>query len=282
VDIGKSVWNLVSGKAIMDFIRHPGWATLGELVKDIAITASLIAMVAAPFAAPELAELDALEAGAEGAGAATDGAVTATETAVDTTETAGETTAEGGQSLGSIARGVNVVGNDIGLAGNAFGVVDDIGQGNYGAAALDAGFLLVPNLGSAGKAIGAIKGINSVSDAFSMIPKAMAANVGFGDDLTNLLGFGDKSAEDALETAKLVDQYNQLRDLGLDAPLAKKVIFTDGEVPALHADWNGIARNAANTSMHFGKPAAYLIDSLVSDPTNQKIQHKLHLVPDGG
>ncbi|MFZ1993528.1 MAG: hypothetical protein WAU75_05415, partial [Solirubrobacteraceae bacterium] len=54
--IGKSVWDLVSGKAVINFIEHPSWKTFGELAKDVAVTASLVAMVAAPFAAPEIAE----------------------------------------------------------------------------------------------------------------------------------------------------------------------------------------------------------------------------------
>ncbi len=292
VDIGKSVWNLVSGKAIMDFIRHPGWATLGELVKDIAITASLVAMIAAPFAAPELAELDAAEDASAALldGGAEDAATeTITETTADTTETTVETTtettegtvAEGGQSLGSVARGVNAWGNRAALAGNGFGAVDDIGQGHYGAAALDAGFMLVPNLGSTGKVIGAIKGFDSAPDFLKAIPKAVDSNQGFGDWGTNLLHLGDKSAEEALDTAKNMTFYKGLRELGIDDPLAKKIAFGE-DVPAMHVDWNGVATSAANRAMHFGKPAAYLFDSLVSDPTDQKIQHKLHLVPDDG
>ena len=286
VDIGKSVWNLVSGKAIMDFIRHPGWATLGELVKDIAITASLVAMIAAPFAAPELAELDAaedasaalLDAGAEDAATETISETTADTTVETTTE---GTTAEGGPSLGSVARGVNTWGNRAALAGNGFGVADDIGEGHYGTAALDAGFMLVPNLGSTGKVIGAIKGFDSAPDFLKAIPKAIDSDQGFGDWGTNLLHFGDKSAEEALDNAKNMIFYKGLRDLGIDDPLAKKIAFGE-DVPAMHVDWSGVATSAANRAMHFGKPAAYLFDSLVSDPTDQKIQHKLHLVPDDG
>ena len=74
--IGKSVWDLVSGKAIINFIEHPSWKTFGELAKDVAVTASLVAMVAAPFAAPELAEADAVAVGAD---AAVDGAADAAE-----------------------------------------------------------------------------------------------------------------------------------------------------------------------------------------------------------
>ena len=72
--IGKSVWDLVSGKAIINFVEHPSWKTFGELAKDVAVTASLVAMVAAPFAAPELAEADAVAVGAD---AAVDGAADA-------------------------------------------------------------------------------------------------------------------------------------------------------------------------------------------------------------
>ncbi len=293
VGIGKSFYDLLSGKAIMNFIHHPGWESLGALVKDIATVASVVAMVAAPFAAPELAEADALEAGAEGAATATETAVTTTEATVETTdatvtttettvettaETTGGATAEGGRSFGDIARGVNQVGNGTALAGNAVGVVDDVGQGHYGAAALDAGFMIAPNLGSTGKAIGAIKEVDSLPAAFKLIPQAMNANMGFGDDLTNALHVGDETAKDALENAKNISLYNGLRDVGLDAPLAKKVIFGDGEVPALHADWNSVA----NRAMHFGRPAAYAFDSLLSDPAKDKLKTHYHMVPDGG
>ena len=113
VGIGKRFYDLVSGKAIMNFIHHPGWESLGALVKDIATVASVVAMVAAPFAAPELAEADALEAGAEGAATATETAVTTTEATVETTdatvtttETTVETTAEttGGATARAVAR----------------------------------------------------------------------------------------------------------------------------------------------------------------------------------
>ncbi|HEY2658048.1 MAG TPA: hypothetical protein VGI55_19865 [Solirubrobacteraceae bacterium] len=285
VGIGKSFYDLFSGKAIMNFIDHPGWESLGALVKDIAVVASVVAMVAAPFAAPELAEADALEAGAEGAATATETAVTTTGTTVEatdatvtTTETTGETTAEGGRSFGDIARGVNQVGNGTALIGNGIGVVDDLGQGRYGAAALDAGFMIAPNLGSTGKAIGAIKEVDSLPAAFKLIPRAMNANMGFGDDLTNALHVGDDTAKEALANAKNIALYNGLRDVGLDAPLAKKVIFGDGEVPALHADWNAVASRA----MHFGRPAAYAFDSLLSDPAKDKLKSHYHMVPENG
>ena len=78
-------------------------------------------MIAAPFAAPELAELDAAEDASAALldGGAEDAATeTITETTADTTETTVETTtettegsaAEGGQSLGSVARGSQHVG----------------------------------------------------------------------------------------------------------------------------------------------------------------------------
>ncbi len=58
--------------AIANVWDHPGdLAAWGELVKDIAVTASIVAMAAAPFAAPELLEADAA---VEGAGEAAAGA----------------------------------------------------------------------------------------------------------------------------------------------------------------------------------------------------------------
>ena len=50
------------------------WATLGELVKDIAVTASLVAIVAAPFAAPELPRPTPRSVGEDAAAGAADGA----------------------------------------------------------------------------------------------------------------------------------------------------------------------------------------------------------------
>lgn len=286
-NIGKSVWDLVSGKDIIAFIEHPGWATLGTLVKDIAITASLVAMIAAPFAAPELAGLDAaedvaatlLEDGA--ADAAEDAAGDALGDAVtDTTEDA--TTDSSSSTFGNVARGVNTWGNRVSTAGNVFGVGDEVAQGHYGAAAMDAGMLLVPNLGSTGKAIGAIKGVDSFGDALALVPKAIDHAGGFGDDLANSLHVGDDAADEAVETASNVTYYKAFREFGLSDSLAKKVAFGDDEVPALHVDWNAKALNAANTANRIGKPLAGAFDKLVTEPINDEIQHKLHLVPDDG
>ena len=73
--------------------------------------------------------------------------------------------------------------------------------------------MLVPNLGSTGKVIGAIKGFDSAPDFLKAIPKAVDSNQGFGDWGTNLLHLGDKSAEEALDTAKNMTFYKGLREV---------------------------------------------------------------------
>jgi len=319
--IAHSVWDLISGKDIIAFIEHPGWDTLGTLVKDIAITASLVAMIAAPFAAPELAGLDVAEATAEGAeamgeaaagageaaaaggeGAVAEASVTsasvsadgatsvtqatasaATEDGVTTTEATAETTTEeGGTSLGSVARGVNTWGNRVAFGGNAFGVGDDIAKGDYGAAAFDAAFMVAPNLGSTGKAISAAKDINSFSDALAAVPKAVDHVQGFGDVGTNLIHVGDDSAEELAKTAENVADYKTYVASGFKPSAAKLMAFSDGEVPALHVDWSTKAVNAANLAMHVGKPLAGSFDKLVTEPAADQLKQKLHLVPADG
>jgi uncharacterized protein YukE len=270
VNIGKSVWGLISGQGLVDFIEHPGWATFGELVKDIAVTASLVAMIAAPFAAPELAELDAADDAV--AAMVGDGAEDAAADGV--ADTAGETAADSSSSLGDIARGVNTWGNRVALAGNGAGVVDDIGEGRYGAAAIDAGFMILPNVGSMPNAITAIRGFDGAGDLLESIPKAMDAAKSFGDNGADLLGIGDKAADDALKAAVNVKFYNGLRDIGVDSSLAKKIAFGD-DVPALHAD----PVSAMNRAMHLGKPLAYGIDSLVTDPGKEGVEQHFHLIP---
>jgi uncharacterized protein YukE len=270
VNIGKSVWGLISGQALIDFIEHPGWATFGELVKDIAITASLVAMIAAPFAAPELAELDAADDAV--ATMLGDGAEDAAADGV--TDTAEETAADSsGSSLGNIARGVNTWGNRVAFIGNGAGAVDDIGEGDYGAAAIDAGFMILPNVGSASKAITAIKGFDDGAGLLKSIPNGMGGAKGFGDNVADLLGVGDKAADEALEAAKNVKFYNGLRDLGVDSSVAKKIAFGD-DVPALHAN----PLSAMNRANYFGKPLAYGIDSLIDHGKEGAEQH-YHLIP---
>jgi len=141
--------------------------------------------------------------------------------------------------------------------------------------------MVAPNLGSTGKAISAAKDINSFSDALAAVPKAIDHVGGFGDVGTNLAHIGDQSADDLTETARSVANYRTYRALGDSDAVAKAKAF-EGEVPALHVDWNSKAVNAANLAMHVGKPAAYAFDSLVSDPSKELLKQKLHLVPENG
>jgi hypothetical protein len=263
--IGSSVWNLVSGKVFIAFWDHPGWSTFGEIVKDIAVTASLVAMIAAPFAAPELAEGEiALEATAEGgdaAAAAGDGA------AADS----------GGATFWSVARGVNQWGNRVALGGNGLGAVDQAGQGNWGAAGVSAAFMLAPNLGSMPKSVDDVKG--------------------FGDVVTNLFHIGDGTAETAASAAEQMRDFKLLEEWGVNGAGARSLAFPNGEPPGVLGNVNledpnavsavvkqldATAAGKAAIAMHYGKPAAYLIDSLITDPSHDAINHRLHLVPEEG
>jgi hypothetical protein len=262
--IGSSVWDLVSGKVFVEFWDHPSWATFGEIVKDVAVTASLVAMIAAPFAAPELAEgelaLDATAEGGDAAAAAGDGA------AADS----------GGATFGSVARGVNTWGNRVALGGNGLGAVDQAAQGDWGAAGVSAAFMIAPNLGS--------------------MPKSMDDVKGFGDVVTNLFKIGDGTAETAGTAAENARDFELLKEWGINTEGAKSLTIGD-EPPALLKNVNvddpaalsaaikeldAAAASKAAIAMHYGKPAAYLIDSLITDPSHDAINHRLHLEPGGG
>ena len=263
--IGSSVWNLVSGKVFVEFWRHPGWATFGEIVKDVAVTASLVALVAAPFAAPaELEAEAAIDATAEGGDAA---AAAGGGAAADTS----------GTTLGSVARGVNTWGNRVALVGNGLGVGDQAAQGQWGAAGLSTAFLVLPNLGSLPKSIDDVQGI--------------------GDRVATAFHMGDGTAESAASAAEQARDYQLLQKWGINDAGAKSLAFPDGEPPvglrgvnledpsavsAAVKQLDATAASKAAIAMHYGKPAAYLIDSLITDPSHDAINRKLHLVPEGG
>jgi hypothetical protein len=292
VGIGKSVWALASGKAIIDFIEHPGWSTFGNLLKDIAVTASLVALIAAPFAAPELLEADgAMLAGEDVAsdaagdavgdavgdgagGGAEDGASTETET-----ETASK-------SFGDYARGANTWGNRVATVATGGQAGTDAASGHWEAAALDVGFMAAPNL------IGGI-------------PKTLSIDSmrGFGDDFANALHVGDAQADEAAEAVKSLNEnqdnldfYRFLRGFDVSPGLSQKIAFTGGLPSALNnvdLDSGAAIKAAANSaneqaaataakSLHIGKPLAYGADNLVGDPSHDAVNHHYHLVPDDG
>jgi hypothetical protein len=297
VGIGTSVWALVSGKAIADFIEHPSWSTFGALLKDVAVTASLVAMIAAPFAAPELLEADA--AGLAGEDIATDaagdaladattdatadGAEDSTEGAATETETETETESK---SFGDYARGANTWGNRVATVATGGQAVTDGASGHWEAALLDVGFMAAPNL------------IGGLPKSFSI-----DSIRGFSDDATNALHVGDAQADAAADVVKGLNEnagnlsfYRFLRGFDISPELSQKIAFTDGlpegltnvdldSGAAIKAAANSANETAASTaarSLHIGKPLAYGIDNLVVDPTHDAINHHYHLVPDGG
>jgi hypothetical protein len=292
VGIGTSVWALVSGKAIVDLIEHPSWSTFGSLLKDIAVTASLVALIAVPFAAAELLEADgAMLAGEDAATDAIGDAVgdavgdAADDSAEDgvSTETEAETASK---SLGDYARGANKWGNRFGTAATGGQAVTDGASGHWEAAALDVGLMAAPNL------IGGL-------------PKTLSIDSvrGFGDDFANALHVGDAQADEAAEAVKSLsanqdnlDFYRFLRSFDVSPGLSQKIAFTDGLPSALNnvdLDSGAAIKAAANSAneeaaataakeLHIGKPLAYGVDNLVVDPTHDAINHHYHLVPDNG
>jgi hypothetical protein len=288
VGIGKSVWGLVSGKAIIDFAEHPSWSTFGTLLKDVAVTASLVALLVVPFAAPALLEADgALLAGEE---VADDAAGDALGDAVadGAGDGAGDGAADGagesGTSFGDVARGVNTWGNRVATVATGGQAVGDGASGHWGAAALDVAFMAAPNV------IGGV-------------PKSLGDIRGFGDDAADWSKVGDSQAETAAEGVKSLNEadeslsfYRFLRGFDISPELAQKVAFTGGlpaglkdvnlddgsAIKSAAATANSTYSAAAAKSLYIGKPLAYGVDSLVVDPTHDGINHHYHLVPDGG
>jgi hypothetical protein len=285
VNIGKSVWALASGKAVAEFIEHPSWSNFGKLMSDIAVTASLVALVVVPFAAPELLEADgALLAGEDVtedvagdavAGATEDGAEDTAESTVGSTE---------GKSFGDVARGVNTWGNRVATAATGANAVSEGADGHWGAALLDVGLVAAPNVvGGLPKSIGSMRGV--------------------GDDVANAFHVGDAPAESAADMVKGLQGagdsmalYRNLRSFDVSPRIAQMVAFSDGVPEALKnvnlddgaavraaADSaNASAASTASKALKIGQPVAYGVDNLIVDPTHDAVNHRLHLVPDDG
>jgi uncharacterized protein YukE len=287
ISIGKSVWNLASGKDIIAFIEHPSWATFGELVKDVAVTASLVAMVAAPFAAPELAGLDgalagaegaeAAAAGAEGAAAGAEGAAAGAEGATAGAEgaTAG---AEGGASaFGSTMRGVTTWGGRVATGGTVAGGVTDAAQGKWADVGVDAAALIVPN-------------------AMERSLPTSIDNVKYmGDNFSDALGVGDRAAESSASTFNGLKDYRELTSWGLNPRAAESLAFDkppsvlSGPARTDPAALNqaitqaqAAALKSAKVAMHVGRPAAIAFDKLVTEPATDRVKEKLSPEPAGG
>jgi hypothetical protein len=261
VGIGKSVWGLVSGKAIIDFAEHPSWSTFGTLLKDVAVTASLVALLVVPFAAPELLEAD--------------GALLAGEEVADDAA---------GDALGDVARGVNTWGNRVATVATGGQAVGDGASGHWGAAALDVAFMAAPNvIGGVPKSLGDIRGFGDDAANWDHV----------GDSQAEAAADGVKSLNEADESLSF---YRFLRGFDISPGLAQKVAFTDGlpeglkdvnlddgsAIKSAAASANSTYSAAAAKSLYIGKPLAYGVESLVVDPTHDAINHHYHLVPDGG
>jgi hypothetical protein len=265
VNIGKSVWALVSGEAVRELWDHPSWANFGKLMSDIAVTASLVALVVVPFAAPEVLEAD--------------GALLAGE---DVTEDVSEDVA--GDALADAARGVNTWGNRVATAATGGNAVSEGADGHWGAALLDVGLMAAPNVvGGAPSSIANIRGV--------------------GDDVANAFHVGDAQFDAAAETVKglqgatdSMDLYRNLRSFDVSPKIAQMVAFSDGVPDALKNvnlddgaairaavdSANSAAAGAASNALKIGQPVAYGVDNLIVDPTHDAVNHRLHLVPNDG
>jgi len=272
--IGKSVWDLVSGKAIINFIEHPSWKTFGELAKDVAVTASLVAMVAAPFAAPELAEADAVAVGADAAvdGAADAAAEGAAEGAGDAA--AGDAAGDGASTFAKGARVVSDNANRVVTAGGLTSSVSDAEQGKWGEAAVDLAFTAGPNLGH--------------------VPTGIDDVHTFGDQFSNALGIGERQADAAKEGLEGLKDFDSWQGAGLNPVAAKQISFPDGEFPtsangfdltstagrqAAIADAKAAAAKTAVRAIHIGRPVAIGFDNVVGDPSSEAIKHKVSPEP---
>jgi hypothetical protein len=266
--IGKSVWDLISGHAIENFIEHPGWASLGELVKDIAVTASIVAMIAAPFAAPELLEAD-------GAVLSEDALLEGAEAGAEAGAEGAEEGAESGMTSGEFLRGVVKYSGRVSTGGTIAGTGTDAAQGHWGAVGVDAAFLIAPNALS--------------------LPKSFDAIQGPGDSFSNALQIGDRGAERSASDFTQIQDYKILQEMGIED--AKGLAFPHGEPPPSlrNLDLNNpaavraavdqtlqTANRASATALHLGRPVANLFDNLVSDPVQDGIKHHYHLEPTGG
>jgi uncharacterized phage infection (PIP) family protein YhgE len=274
--IGKSVWDLVSGKAIINFIEHPSWKTFGELAKDVAVTASLVAMVAAPFAAPELAEADAVAVGAD---AAVDGATdAAADAAADAAGgAAGDAAGDGASTFAKGARVVSDNANRVVTAGGLTSSVSDAEQGKWGEAAVDLAFTAGPNLGH--------------------MPTGLDDVHTFGDQFSNALGAGERQADAAKEGLEGLKDFDSWQGAGLNPVAAKQISFPDGEFPtsasgfdltnlagrqAAIADAKALAAKTAARAIHVGRPVAIGFDNVIGDPSSEAIKHHVSPEPSCG
>ena len=275
--IGKSVWDLVSGKAIINFIEHPSWQTFGELAKDVAVTASLVAMVAAPFAAPEIAAGDAVAVGADAAAEGAAGAAGEAAAGAGEAAAGGTAAGDGASAFASGARTLSGGANKVVTAGGLAASSSDVAQGKWGAAAVDLVFTAGPNLGHIPTGLGDVKT--------------------FGDQFSNALGVGERQAEAAHEGLAGLQDFKSWQDIGLNPVASKQLSFPDGVFPASAdsfdltsqagrdaaiADAKALAAKTAARAIHIGRPVAIAFDNVVGDPTSEAIKHHVSPEPSCG
>jgi hypothetical protein len=269
--------------AIKNVWEHPGsLAAWGELAKDLATTAAVVAIAAAPFAAPELLEADAAIDGA--ADAAGDGA----------RDGAGQTASKGFDRLRTnTARNVS---NVSGKASTGFGLSrsgTEFGQGDWKGGLTDLAFTALPNAGSFGKAASEIKGIDNLGSFGKTLKDGFNGIHSPGELLANKLGVGDAAADASKEAteawgkaAETVKDYRLLRALGLNKAFAERNVFSDGMPKILQGqnldDASGLAAHGkallgqangdAAKALHVGRPLAGAVDKLVVEP----VEHRIH------
>lgn len=244
--VGKSVLDLVDGKAIMDFIDHPSWKTFGELAKDVAVTASIVAMVAAPFAAPELLAGEGAAVGAEGA-------------------------AEGGASaLGTGLRVLsNVAGDTATVAGGASSA-SDAAQGHWAEAGVDLVATAAPNLGSMPRSIGQVKGFgDGFANLVGVGEKQAAATEATASGMRDFQSWTDYGLN---QTAA---RQISFPDGTVPASVRGPELLSPTEIRAATESATSAAARASRLALHVGRPVAIGFDKVVVDPTQDVVKHKL-------
>ncbi len=126
------------------------------------------------------------------------------------------------------------------------------------------------------------------------IDGALAVVPGLGDETTNLLGIGDKSAEAAAAAAEQANDAKILIDAGLTPTAAASLVSDDGvtissmegvdlndkdAVTARASQLTETANTAAATALRVARPIAITIDTVVQDPATDAIKSKVSPEP---
>ena len=286
--------------AIKNVWEHPGsLAAWGELAKDLATTASIVAIAAAPFAAPELLEADAaIDGAADVAGEA------AGEAAGDAGGEAVSTAAKGFDRLRTPAArnisswsGKASTGLGLGQTGTEFG------QGDWKGGLTDLAFTALPSAGSFGKAASEIRGDRQPQDARQSAGGRLQRHEGSRRPARQQAGhrrgrrrFGQGGLGGIRQRSpETVKDTGPLRALGLNKAFAERNAFSHGLPDALHglnidnasalaAHGQALvakANQAAAKSLHLGTPVAGAVDKLIAEPIESRIHDKVHPAPAG-